>query len=150
MISLETCWAVKAQPWQRPATTNVYKTRSCNYSLEATDDEREYRSKHVEQSRKNGIINCPTQLHLVGHFSKIRIMTHGSMNKSSNISMFIETLFSAQLLAKRDFEIWYLYRAKFLVATRSGIPSVSSVHSTGNYNTSLSNTHQYRKQKCFL
>ena len=43
------------------------KTRSCNYSLEAPDDER-YRPKHVEQSRYNGIINCPTQLHLVGHF----------------------------------------------------------------------------------
>ena len=28
----------------------------------------------------NGIINCPTQLHLVGHFYKICIMMHGSMN----------------------------------------------------------------------
>jgi hypothetical protein len=27
-------------PWQRPATTNVSKTRSCNYSLEAPDNER--------------------------------------------------------------------------------------------------------------
>ena len=55
------------------------KTRSCNYSLEAPDDER-YRSKHVEQSRNDGIINFPTQLHLVGHLYKICIMTHGSMN----------------------------------------------------------------------
>ena len=39
-----------AQPWQRPATTNVSKTRSCKYSLEAPDDERKYHSKHVEQS----------------------------------------------------------------------------------------------------
>jgi hypothetical protein len=38
------------------------------------------RSKHVEQSRNNGIINCPTQLHLVGHFCKICIMMHGSTN----------------------------------------------------------------------
>ena len=44
------------------------------------DDERQYRSKHVGQSRKNVIINCPTQLHLVGHFYKICIMMHGSMN----------------------------------------------------------------------
>jgi hypothetical protein len=51
--------------------TNVSKTRSCNYSLEAPDDERQYRSKHVEQSRNNRIINFPTQLHLVGHFYKI-------------------------------------------------------------------------------
>jgi hypothetical protein len=58
------------QPWQRPTTTNVSKTRSCNYSLEAPDDERLYRSKHVEQSRNNGIINCSTQLHLVGHLCK--------------------------------------------------------------------------------
>ena len=28
---------------------------------------------HVEQSRNNGIINCPTKLHLVGHFCKICI-----------------------------------------------------------------------------
>jgi len=62
---------VGTQPWQRPATSNVSKTRSCNYSLEAPDDERQYRSKHVEQSRNNGIINCITQLHLVGHFYKI-------------------------------------------------------------------------------
>ena len=60
--------------------TNVSKTRRCNYSLEAPDDERQYRSKHVEQSRNNKIINCPTQLHLVGHFYEICIMMHGSMN----------------------------------------------------------------------
>jgi hypothetical protein len=59
--------------------TNVSKTRSCNYSLEAPDDE-QYHSKHVEQSRNNGIINCPTQLHLVDHFYKICIMMHRSMN----------------------------------------------------------------------
>jgi hypothetical protein len=52
---------------------------NCNYSLEAPDDER-YRSKHVGQSRNNGIINCPTQLHLVGPFCEICIMMHGSMN----------------------------------------------------------------------
>jgi hypothetical protein len=49
----------------------VSKTRSSNYSLEVPDDERYYRSKRVEQSRNNGLINCPTQLHLVGHFYKI-------------------------------------------------------------------------------
>jgi len=49
----------------------VCKTRRCNYSLEAPDDERCYLSKHAEQSRNNGIINCLTQLHLVGHFYKI-------------------------------------------------------------------------------
>jgi len=31
--------AVMAEPRKRPATTNVSKTRSCNYSLEAPDDE---------------------------------------------------------------------------------------------------------------
>ena len=36
--------------------------------------------KNVEQSRNNGIINCPTQLHLVGHFYKICITMHGSLN----------------------------------------------------------------------
>jgi hypothetical protein len=51
-------------------TTNVCKT-SCNYSLEAPDNERQYRLKRVEQSRNNGIINCPSRLHLVGHFYKI-------------------------------------------------------------------------------
>jgi hypothetical protein len=53
--------------------------RSCNYSLVAPDDKR-YRSKHVEKSRNNGILNFPIQLHPVGHFYKICIMTHGSTN----------------------------------------------------------------------
>jgi hypothetical protein len=35
----------------RPATTHVYNTKGCKYSLDAPDDERKYRSKHVEQSR---------------------------------------------------------------------------------------------------
>jgi hypothetical protein len=29
---------------------------NCNYSLEASDNERQYRSKHVEQSKYNGIL----------------------------------------------------------------------------------------------
>jgi len=37
-------------------------------------------SRNMEQSRNNGIINCPTQLHLVGHLYKICIMMHGSMH----------------------------------------------------------------------
>jgi hypothetical protein len=43
-------------------------SRSCKYGLNAPDDERKYRSKHVEQL---GIINYPTQLHLVGYFNKL-------------------------------------------------------------------------------
>jgi len=67
----------------------VHKTRSCNYSLEAPNNERQYRSKHVEQSRNNGIINCPTQLHLVGHLYKICIMMHGSINVKSKKNVFL-------------------------------------------------------------
>ena len=44
---------VSTQQWQQPPTTHVNKTRSCNYSKNAPDDERKYRSKHVEQSRNN-------------------------------------------------------------------------------------------------
>jgi len=33
----------------------------------------------LSMSRNNGIINCPRQLHLVGHFYRICIMMHGSM-----------------------------------------------------------------------
>ena len=40
-------------PWNRPATTHVYNTRGCKYSLYAPDDERRYCSKHVEQPRNN-------------------------------------------------------------------------------------------------
>ena len=40
-------------PWNRPATTHVYNTRGCKYSLDAPYDERNYRSKHVEQPRDN-------------------------------------------------------------------------------------------------
>ena len=38
-------------------TTHVYNTRSCKYSLDAPDDERKYRSKHVEQPRNNKLSN---------------------------------------------------------------------------------------------
>jgi len=41
------------QPRYQTATTHENNTRSCTYSLDAPDDERKYRSKHVEQSRTN-------------------------------------------------------------------------------------------------
>ena len=37
----------------QPAATYVCNTRSCNYGFDAPDDERKYRSKHVEQPRNN-------------------------------------------------------------------------------------------------
>jgi hypothetical protein len=37
----------------QPATTCVNNTKRCKYSSDAPDDERKYRSKHVEQSRNN-------------------------------------------------------------------------------------------------
>jgi len=40
-------------PWLQPAATYVNNTRSCKYSCDAPDDERKYRSKHVELSRNN-------------------------------------------------------------------------------------------------
>ena len=39
--------------WYQPAATYVCNTRSCKYSLDAPDDERKHRSKHVEQARNN-------------------------------------------------------------------------------------------------
>jgi hypothetical protein len=36
--------------------THVNNTRSCIYSLDAPDDERKYRSKHVERSRNNKLL----------------------------------------------------------------------------------------------
>jgi len=45
--------SVPTLPWNRPATTHVYNTRGCKYSLDVPDDERKYRSKHVEHSRNN-------------------------------------------------------------------------------------------------
>jgi hypothetical protein len=58
--------------------------RSINYSfwfysrvsLSAADNS----AKHVELSRNNGIINCHTQLHLVGHFYKMCFMMYKTMN----------------------------------------------------------------------
>jgi hypothetical protein len=66
-----------------PANTNVCKTRGCNYSFWAPDDER-CRSKHVEQLRNNGIINSSTRSHLVGYFYKIcgRILRTDSGGKT--------------------------------------------------------------------
>jgi len=62
---------------QRLAPTDVCKTRGCNYSFWAPDDERCH-SKHVEQLINIGIINSSTQLHLVGYFCMIYTMMHGS------------------------------------------------------------------------
>jgi hypothetical protein len=36
--------------WQRPKEYNI---RGCKYSLDASDDEKKYRSKHVQQSKNN-------------------------------------------------------------------------------------------------
>jgi hypothetical protein len=69
-----------AQPSQRPATINVCKTRSCNYSFWAPDDGRLFRPKHVEQLRNTGRINSTTGLHLVGSFYEIYITMPGSKN----------------------------------------------------------------------
>jgi len=44
---------VPTLPWNQLAMTHVDNTRSCKYSLDAPDDERKYRSKHVEQPRNN-------------------------------------------------------------------------------------------------
>jgi hypothetical protein len=73
-------WWTKCCPKHAEQRLNNKRFYKCNYSLEAPDDERQYRLKHVEGSRNNGIINCPTQLHLVAHFYKICIMMHGSIN----------------------------------------------------------------------
>jgi hypothetical protein len=87
-LSQNTNW----KPRYQPATTHENNTISCTYSLDASDYERIYRSKYVEQSRNNqlsytvascwlfsqtvckvlqGTINFPTQLHLVGYFRKL-------------------------------------------------------------------------------
>jgi len=39
--------------WHQPAATEVINTRCCIYSQSAPDDERKYRSKHVELTKKN-------------------------------------------------------------------------------------------------
>ena len=88
--------SLTAQHVSRDIIAHHQELLSCNYSFwvysrlslpAAVMAEWElYRSKHVEHSRNNGIINCPTQLHLAGHFYKICIMMHGSMNvKSMNV-----------------------------------------------------------------
>jgi len=64
---------------KRPATTDVCKTRSCNYSFWAPDDEMCH-LKHVEPLINTGIINYSKQLHLVGYFHIIYTMMHGSTN----------------------------------------------------------------------
>jgi hypothetical protein len=49
----------------------------------------------IQQSRNNGIINYPTQLHLVGRFYKNSIMTQGTMNLKNFkilLSYFFENL----------------------------------------------------------
>jgi len=45
--------------------------------------------KHVEQSRNNGIINCPTQLHLVSYFYKIYKIRHFILFCITSLSYFV-------------------------------------------------------------
>jgi hypothetical protein len=40
-------------PAYQPATIHDINIRSCTYILDAPDDERKYRSKHLEQSKNN-------------------------------------------------------------------------------------------------
>jgi len=51
-IIYENIW-VPTLPWNRPVTTHMYNTRGFKYSLDASEDERKYRSKHAEQRRNN-------------------------------------------------------------------------------------------------
>jgi hypothetical protein len=46
-------------------------------------------ARNIEQSRNNVIINCPTQLHLVGYFYKICATMYGSMNVKHHIHVFV-------------------------------------------------------------
>jgi len=46
-------WIVPIQPRYQPATAHENNTRSCTYNSDAPDDERKYRSKHVQQWRNN-------------------------------------------------------------------------------------------------
>jgi hypothetical protein len=54
--------------YSRPATTHVYNTRSCKYSLDAPDYERKYRSKHVEQPRNSKLSYTVASF---GHFRRL-------------------------------------------------------------------------------
>jgi len=52
-VSSDTGTIVPIQARYQLVATHENNTRSCTYSLDAPDDERIYRSKHVEQSRNN-------------------------------------------------------------------------------------------------
>jgi hypothetical protein len=102
----------------------VNETRSCNYNEDTPDDERYYSSKHVEQGRNNGIINYPTQLHLVGHFYKntgiviiyILLLSLVCLGDTGNRPVLPHAL---QLISK----FWYKlmnYRISFLIHKSSG------------------------------
>ena len=54
-------------------------TRSCKYSLDAPDDERKYRSKHVAQPRNNIILHSCILLVIFVKY----IMMHGTTNIKS-------------------------------------------------------------------
>jgi hypothetical protein len=58
----------------RPATLQVHNTRGCKYSLDAPDDERNYRSKHVEQPRNNklsySVASCWSILYIISYARK--------------------------------------------------------------------------------
>jgi len=56
---------------------HTWRTRSCNYSEDAPDDERKYSSKHVEQSRNNKLSYTVASC---WSFCKNCNMMHGTMN----------------------------------------------------------------------
>ena len=52
----------------------------------STRFKRYYRSKHVEQLRNNGLINFPTQVHIVAHFYKIATAINLMTERASKCS----------------------------------------------------------------
>jgi hypothetical protein len=76
-------------------TASGFINYSCNYNYDAPDDERKYRSKHVQQPRNNEIINYPTRLHLVGHFYKNCTMMHGTMSVKKSYPNYCQKFISS-------------------------------------------------------
>ena len=79
--------------------------------------------KHVEQSRNNGILNCPTQLHLVGPLYKIRLNNIYRMisdlrgNSASNEGSLFH--YTKEYISVFAISINSFYPAAFAVDTRS-------------------------------
>jgi len=96
-----------------PATTHVYNTRGCKYSLDALDDEQKYRSKHVERPGNNKLFytlaSCWSFSYIISWCTEPWIY---KKNNEIDVKKQVTNLFTGLLL-------WWLWNFEFTTREES-------------------------------